>query len=319
MILTMHASFYFFQDLILNMIPEKLRKDLEHQQYRMSGHHSAVKLCSWTKASLRDEGVCYKERFYGVKSHRCLQMTPNITCDQNCMFCWRVIEKTKLLLDKDIDEPKDIIRGCIENQRLLLTGFKGFKGTNPRKFREAQDPTNAAISLLGEPLLYPKLSGLLEEFHKMGMTTFLVTNSQHPDILERLEEPTQLYISVDAPDRETYLRLDRPSNKDFWERLLKSLDTMRSFSCRKVLRLTMVKGFNMKNPEGYAKLIERASPDFVELKAYMHVGESQKRLPRSAMPLHPDVKAFAENVSELSGYKYKDEQKPSRVVLLSKK
>ena len=300
------------------MIPEKLRKDLEHQQYRVVGKHSAVKLCSWTKKSIRDEGFCYKEKFYGIKSHRCLQMTPNITCDQNCMFCWRIIEKTKMVLDKDVDEPKEIIQGCIEQQRLLLTGFKGFEGTNLKKLKEAQNPTNAAISLLGEPLLYPRLSDLLEEFHKMKITTFLVTNSQHPEILERITEPKQLYISVDAPDKETYLRLDRPSRQDFWERLQKSLDIMNSFSCRKVLRLTMVKGFNMKNPEGYAKLIQKANPDYCEVKAFMHVGESQKRLPREAMPLHTDVKAFAKKVSELCGYPYKDEQNPSRVVLLGK-
>ncbi|RKY01305.1 MAG: hypothetical protein DRP54_03975 [Spirochaetes bacterium] len=113
--------------------------------------------------------------------------------------------------------------------------------------------------------------------------------------------------------------LDRPANKDFWERLLKSLEIMNSFSCRKVIRLTMVKGYNMKNPEGYAKLINIANPDFVELKAYMHVGESRKRLPREAMPFHEDVKEFAEKVSELSGYPYKDEQKESRVVLLARK
>ncbi len=303
------------------MIPEKLRKELEHQQYRIVGNHSAVKLCTWTKKSIKDEGVCYKEKFYGIiKSHRCLQMSPNITCDQNCLFCWRIIEKTKIKMEKnEIDEPKEIIKGCIEQQRLLLSGFGGFKGTNMKKYKEALHPKHAAISLIGEPLLYPKISELIEEFHRQGFTTFLVTNSQHPEILQHISEPTQLYISVDAPDKETYKMLDRPANKDFWERLLKSLEIMNSFSCRKVIRLTMVKGYNMKNPEGYAKLINIANPDFVELKAYMHVGESRKRLPREAMPFHEDVKEFAEKVSELSGYPYKDEQKESRVVLLARK
>ncbi len=300
------------------MIPENLKESLERQQYRVVGNHSAVKLCTWTKKSLRDEGVCYKERFYGIRSHRCLQMTPNITCDQNCLFCWRIIERTKVNFSTDMDEPRDIIKGAIEKQRELLSGFGGFKGTNMKKFREAQNPTNAAISLLGEPLLYPKISELIEEFTDMGMTTFLVTNSQHPEVLERITEPYQLYISLDAPDRDSYRRLDRPAHSDYWERLLKSLEIMNSMSCRKVLRLTMVKGWNMRNPEGYAKLIEKANPDFVELKAYMHVGESQKRLPREAMPLHSDVKEFAERVSELSGYEYKDEQAESRVVLLSR-
>ena len=94
---------------------------------------------------------------------------------------------------------------------------------------------------------------------------------------------------------------------------------MNSFSCKKVLRLTMVKGWNMKDPKGYAKLIGMANPDFVELKAYMHVGESRKRLPIDAMPRHYEVKDFSRKVSEESGYGIKDEQTASRVVLLSRK
>ncbi len=300
------------------MIPESLRRDLVHQHYKVVGNHSAVKLCTWTKKSLRDEGVCYKERFYGVKSHGCLQMTPNMTCGQRCRFCWRVIERTNIK-PGEWDEPKDIIRESIQAQRLLLSGFKGFEGTNQAKFREAQNPTNVAISLLGEPLLYPKISPFIEEFHRMGIVTFLVTNSQHPEILEKITEPRQLYISVDAPDPDTYLRLDRPQSRDYWARLEKSLEVMNSMSCRRVLRLTMVKGWNMHNPEKYARLIEKASPDFVELKAFMHVGEAMKRLPREAMPRHHEVREFAEQVSRESGYPLKDEQEASRVVLLSKK
>lgn len=300
------------------MIPESLRRDLVRQHYKVVGNHSAVKLCAWTRKSIRDEGACYKERFYGIKSHGCLQMTPNITCDQRCRFCWRIIERTQAETDKQ-DEPGDIIDGAIRAQRLLLSGFKGFEGTNIAKFREAQNPTNAAISLLGEPLLYPKISGLIEEFHRMGIVTFLVTNSQHPEILANITQPKQLYISVDAPDRETYARLDRPHNRNFWERLLKSLEVMSSLSCRRVLRLTMVRGWNMHSPEKYARLIERSGCDHVEVKAFMHVGEAMKRLPREAMPLHRDVKAFAEQVSGECGYPCRDEQAASRVVLLSRK
>jgi tRNA wybutosine-synthesizing protein 1 len=313
---TANQAFKPFSELV-DMIPESLRKDLVRQHYKTVGNHSAVKLCTWTRKSLRDEGFCYKEKFYGIKSHRCLQMTPNITCDQRCRICWRIIERTQVRIEK-WDEPKDIIQEAIKNQRLLLSGFKGFGGTNLAKFREAQNPTNAAISLLGEPLLYPKISELIEEFHKMNIITFLVTNSQHPEILAKIAEPSQLYISVDAPDKESYAKLDRPRNKNYWKRLLASLEVMNSFSCKKVLRLTMVKGWNMQSSDKYAKLIEIANPDFIELKAYMHVGESMKRLPREAMPLHKDVRAFAKQVSQECGYPIKDEQKDSRVVLLSR-
>ncbi len=301
------------------MLPESLKRDLQHQHYKIVGNHSAVKLCHWLKRSLRDEGFCYKQKFYGIQSHRCLQMTPAVAwCPNRCIYCWRVIEKTlgNTMENVKINEPKEIISGCIEAQRKLISGFKGFKGTNLKKWKEANNPNQAAISLAGEPTLYPKISELIQEFHKQGFTTFLVTNGQFPERLENLKEPTQFYLSLDAPDKENYKKIDNPQLSDFWERLNKSLEIMNSFSCRKVIRLTMVKNWNMRNPEGYAKLIKKANPDFIEVKGYMHVGFSQKRLPREAMPTHEEVKEFANKISELTDYEYKDEQRESRVVLL---
>lgn len=301
------------------MIPEKLRKEMVRQHYKVIGNHSACKVCLWTRKALENKGVCYKQLWYDIESHRCLQMTPNIICNQRCIFCWRIIERTALPEKLKYDEPSEIIDGCIEAQRKLLSGFPGFKGTDMKKWKEAQKPTNAAISLLGEPTLYPKLSQLIEEFHRRRMTTFLVTNGQHPGVLEKITEPTQLYISLDAPDKATLKRIDRPRYPDFWERLNKSLELMNSFSCRKVIRLTMVKGWNMKDAKGYAKLIEKSGCDYIEPKAFMHVGEAQKRLPREAMPLHKDVQDFAALLAEETGYRYKDGQKESRIVLLSRK
>jgi len=304
------------------MVSKELEQELTRQHYKMVGSHSACKVCLWTKRSILNKGVCYKQKWYGIESHRCLQMTPNITCDQKCIFCWRIIERTALPRGLSYDEPEAIIDGCIEAQRKLLNGFPGFEGTDMKKWKEAQNPTNAAISLIGEPTLYPKLSGLIEEFRKRHIVTFLVTNGQHPEVLEGLAEPSQLYISVDAPDKPTLKQLDRPYYPDYWERLNKSLEVMNSLNsakCRKVVRLTMVKGWNMKRPGDYAKLIEKANPDFIEAKAYMHVGESQKRLPIDAMPSHSDIKGFAGLLAKESGYRIKDDFSPSRVVLLSKK
>ena len=300
------------------MISETLRKELTRQHYKIVGGHSAVKLCTWLKKSIRGEGACYKQRWYGIESHRCLQMTPWLGCDNKCIFCWRIIEKSPLKFGK-IDEPKAIVDGCVDAQASLINGYPGWEGTDMRKWKEANRPNQAAISLTGEPTLYPKLSGLIEEFHNRKMTTFLVTNGQHPEVLESMTEPTQLYISVDAPDKPTLRKLDRPGHHDYWERLNRSLDAMNSMGrCRKVIRLTMVKGHNMENAKGYAKLIEKASPDFIESRGFVHVGEAQKRLPREAMPLFDDVKSFSEKISELTGYRIKDCFSPSRVFLLSK-
>ncbi len=299
------------------MIPAALLKVLERQQYRIAGSHSAVKICHWTKRAIRDEGNCYKQRFYGIKSHRCLQMTPWLDCPNKCMYCWRMVEHA-LLKGIELDEPEDIIDSCVESQRKLLSGFKGFENTNMSKWREAQDPNQAAISLAGEPTLYPKISGLIEEFKRRKFTAFLVTNGQYPERLKGISEPTNIYLSLDAPDQETYKLVDRPTLPDFWRRMNDSLGLLPSFSCTKVIRLTMVKGLNMANPKGYAKLIDKASPDFIELKGYMHVGFSQRRLKKENMPSIHEVRDFANKVAELSGYGYKDEQEESRVVLLSK-
>ena len=103
-------------------------KDLEKKGYRFVGlkNHAAVKICHWTKKSIVNEGVCYKEKFYGIKSHRCLQMSPSISfCHHKCLFCWRDISITQTEWNEEYDEPADIIDGCIEAQKNLLCGFFG--------------------------------------------------------------------------------------------------------------------------------------------------------------------------------------------------
>jgi len=301
-----------------SIVPKKLKDKLIKQHYKIVGNHSAVKLCHWLRMSMRDSGFCYKQKFYGIQSHRCLQMTPwAFGCSNQCVYCWRIMEKVgDKKSDGKIDEPEFILENCINAQRMLLTGFKGWEGTNKTKLKEAQNPNQVAISLIGEPMMYPKISDFIELCKRRKMTTFLVTNGQLPERLKNLEEPTNLYISLDAPDKETYKKIDRPSLPDFWKRFNESLELMNSFSCKKVLRLTLVKGWNMKNIECYAKLIEIANPDFIEVKGFMHVGEAQKRLLRSAMPLHEEIKRFSEELSKKSSYTYKDEQRESRVVLL---
>jgi len=111
------------------MISARIRKILEKQHYEIVGKHSAVQICHWTKKSLKNEGVCYKEKFYGIKSHLCCQMTPAVMwCQNKCLHCWRAIEYTiGDKLEGNIDSPKDIVDGCIKAQRKLLSGFKNFQ------------------------------------------------------------------------------------------------------------------------------------------------------------------------------------------------
>lgn len=302
------------------MIPTEAKRKFLNASYRIVGNHSAVGICHWTKESLRRDRACYKEKWYGIQSHRCLEMTPAIIwCTHRCLFCWRPLEYTRFD-EPEPNEPAEIVDAAIEARRLLLVGFKGNIHVRKGKWEEANRPTSAAISLAGEPTLYSRISGLLEEFKRRKMAAFLVTNGTRPDRLKSLEtEPTSLYVSLCAPDKETYLRVNRPFIPDGWEKLGESLGLLKSFGCRTVLRLTLVKGLNMKSPEKYAELILRAEPDFVEPKGFMHVGEAIQRVERAGMPTHEEVKIFALELSRLTGYAFRDDSPQSCVALLSKK
>ena len=72
----------------------------------------------------------------------------------------------------------------------------------------------------------------------------------------------------------------------------------------------------MENPEEYAKLIEKADPDFVEVKAYMCVGSSRDRLTPENMPTIYEVYDFAQRIGDECGRKIVNESEVSRVVLL---
>ena len=216
------------------------------------------------------------------------------------------------------DEPKFIVDGLIKSQRELLTGLGGVP--HDEKFlKEAQNPSHAAISLSGEPTCYSKISDMIKEFHKRKIKTFLVTNGTFPERLESLETlPTQLYVSLCSYDKDLFERFQKPLMKDAWKKLNNTLELLPSLETRKVIRLTMVRDWNMKEPEKYAKLIGKAMPNFVEVKSFMSVGFSRQRLPYSSMPSHEEIREFAEKLSDSLGYKVANEKKDSRVVLLKK-
>ena len=159
------------------MIPDKKRIELEKQGYRIVGNHSAVKICGWTKNSLRNRGLCYKNTFYGIQSWRCVQMTPALQhCNFRCWHCWRDIASASRSWDGPVDDPKTIVDGCIHEHVKLLIGFQGNKEVNLKRVEEMKLPLHFAISLTGEPTMYPKLPELIDEIKSRGMTAYLVTN-----------------------------------------------------------------------------------------------------------------------------------------------
>lgn len=299
---------------------KKQVEKLESSGYRFVGshNHAAAKICHWTKQSILDKGVCYKEKFYGIESHRCLQMAPAVpNCQQKCEFCWRDLSYTQTQWEGEYDDPKTIIDEAVKAQNNLLCGFFGNDKANKEKLEESKTPTNAAISLAGEPMLYPEIDELIAEFNRRNFTTFVVSNGQCVDKLKNLEnEPYQLYLSLDAPTKKIYNNVCQPQISEGWDNLNQSLDTLANFNSRTCIRTTCVKGRNMTNPEKYAELIKKASPDFVEIKAYMCVGSSRHRLTPDNMPTFDEVKSFAQKIGENCGKKIVNESEVSRVVLL---
>jgi tRNA wybutosine-synthesizing protein 1 len=302
-----------------------LSSALRNQKYHFVGNHSAVKRCKWLYESIVNDRPCYKEKFYGIKSHRCIQMSPSLYyCTQQCLFCWRA-QSGDLRVTWDemkiptIDSPQEIAHGSVKAQEKILTGYKGNPKTNWHKFQEALTPKHVAISLTGEPALYEPLGELIRTFHQRGMTTFLVSNGTLPNKLSSLsQEPTQLYISVCAPNEHVYKNVCRPEFPGAWAKLKETLGLLHNFRCPTVIRMTLVKEHNMNNIDEYAKIVEKTQPTYVETKAYMHIGFSHLRLGFESMPLHSEVRGFAEQLAEKTGYRILNEATDSRVVLLSR-
>lgn len=300
---------------------------LVKQGYHIIGTIGAVKRCYWTKEAVIRNRFCYKCLWYGIESHRCIQMTPVAAwCWNRCLHCWRVQPEDIGMHWDDtkppvVDDPEVLVEESIRTHRNIMAGYKGNPRADQKRVAEALEPRHAAISLTGEPLLYPRLSELIEEYHKRNITTFLVTHGTRPDVLRSLvTEPSQLYISIEAWDKESYEVLNRPMVPRAWELFQETLELIPSFRSPTVFRFTIMKGVNDHEEalKSFAKYVEKANPMHVEVKAYMFLGGSRGRLGKENMPSHDYIRVVANRLSELTGYKVLSESIPSRVILLSR-
>ncbi|MCB9359138.1 4-demethylwyosine synthase TYW1 [Candidatus Woesearchaeota archaeon] len=303
------------------MITKGHREELERQQYRIVGEHSAVKVCHWTKQALRGQGMCYKFTFYGIRSHQCMQMSTSLSCANRCVFCWR---GTKAPVSKEwrwgVDDAEKVFEGSLLAHKKLLTGFGGNDKVKKTILEQARQVKHVALSLTGEPIIYPKINEFVKLCNKEGISTFMVTNGQYPEAIRDLSPVTQLYMSLDAPTKDLLKEIDIPLFADFWERMEKSLDYLAEKKHRTCIRITLIKDLNDNSLEEYAKHIKRADVDFIEVKAYMFIGESRQRLEEKNMPLHEEVVEFTKRLNDvLEDYDIVSEHIPSRVVMLAKK
>jgi tRNA wybutosine-synthesizing protein 1 len=276
---------------------------LTKQGYSIIGSHSGVKICRWTKSALRGRGSCYKYSFYGIASHLCMEATPSLSCSNKCVFCWRHGTNPVGTTWRWITDAPDLIfTGITAAHYKKIKMMKGVPGVRAERFAEAMRIRHCALSLVGEPIFYPHINELLDIMHSNRISTFLVCNAQHPAQLASLVPVTQLYVSIDASNKDSLRKIDRPLHRDFWERFCACLDILRNrrFEQRTVFRLTLVKGFNMaEEVRGYADLVERALPGFVEVKGVTYCGTSAAGTAGLTMQNVPFYEEVAEFVTAL--------------------
>ncbi|PHH83661.1 hypothetical protein CDD82_5419 [Ophiocordyceps australis] len=273
---------------------------LTKQGYSIVGSHSGVKICRWTKSALRGRGSCYKYSLYGINSHQCMETTPSLSCSNKCVFCWRHgTNPVGTTWRWVVDAPDLIFEGVKEQHYKKIKMMRGVPGVRAERYAEALRIRHCALSLVGEPIFYPHINEFLALLHNERISSFLVCNAQHPEQLAALKAVTQLYVSIDASNRESLRKIDRPLHRDFWERFQRCLDILREkrFRHRTVFRLTLVKGFNVEDEaEGYAALVDRGLPCFVEIKGVTYCGTSTSSnagLSMSNVPFYWEVCDFA--------------------------
>uniref|UniRef100_A0A8C7YB17 S-adenosyl-L-methionine-dependent tRNA 4-demethylwyosine synthase TYW1 n=1 Tax=Oryzias sinensis TaxID=183150 RepID=A0A8C7YB17_9TELE len=304
------------------MITAALREALTKQGYKLIGSHSGVKLCRWTKSMLRGRGGCYKHTFYGIESHRCMETTPSLACANKCVFCWR--HHTNPVGTEwrwKMDPAEKILQDALEKHQDMIRQFRGVPGVKPERYEEGLAVKHCALSLVGEPIMYPEINAFIRLLHSRRISSFLVTNAQFPEEIRSLEPVTQLYVSVDASTKESLKKIDRPLFKDFWPRFLDSLKALGEKRQRTVYRLTLVKAWNVEEMQAYAELIALGQPDFIEVKGVTYCGESSaSTLTMANVPWHQEVVAFVQQLAAmLPEYEVACEHEHSNCLLIAHK
>ena len=311
----------------LIQIKPAIAAQLKKAKYGVADH-STVELCHWTKKSFKHEGSCYKHKFYGILTHRCMEFSPaGMHCENRCVYCWRPMEfyDAMKMEPEQVAEPEQILMKLMGERKKLIDGFYGDSRNDNQRLDESLLPTHYAISLSGEPTMYPKLPELIKYLKSLEATKsiFLVTNGQEPDMIQKLQDedalPTQLYLSTNAPDYESFIKINKPKYDDSWERWNRTLDMLKKLDTRTVLRITLIRDYNdqEKMIPAFADMFRKASPHFIEIKSYMHIGRSTNRLEHENMLEMHEVKKFSEQIAKQSRiFSVMDESLVSRISIL---
>ncbi|KAF3847345.1 hypothetical protein F7725_020373 [Dissostichus mawsoni] len=300
------------------MITPALREALTKQGYKLIGSHSGVKLCRWTKSMLRGRGGCYKHTFYGIESHRCMETTPSLACANKCVFCWR--HNTNPVGTEwrwKMDPAEKILEDALEKHQTMIRQFRGVPGVKPERYEEGLAVKHCALSLVGEPIMYPEINTFIRLLHTHHISSFLVTNAQFPEEIRSLVPVTQLYVSVDASTKDSLKRIDRPLFKDFWPRFLDSLRALGE-KTEDGVQADAVKAWNVEEMQAYSEL-SLGQPDFIEVKGVTYCGDSPaSTLTMANVPWHQEVVTFVQELADmLPQYEIACEHEHSNCLLIA--
>ena len=125
---------------------------------------------------LQGKGGCYKHTFYGIASHQCMEHTPNVSCANKCIFCWRNhINPVALDWKFDTDDPEEILEeslrkhyATIEKQCLAPNALEHRKA-------EARQVRHCALSLVGEPVA----GSCFQTFYLLSLYMFFYSTCTH--------------------------------------------------------------------------------------------------------------------------------------------
>lgn len=107
-----------------------------------------------------------------------MEATTSLACANRCVFCWRHHKNPVGTYWRwKQDSPEFIVNNMMKEHLGLINEFKGAPGVDHERLEDARTIKHCALSLVGEPIMYPKMNEVMKLLHKNRISTFLVTNA----------------------------------------------------------------------------------------------------------------------------------------------
>lgn len=183
-----------------------------------------------------------------------VDLVPQKTCSFNCLYC-QLGPTDQTTLERDEYVPIDAVVQAVE-ERLC----------------EIDAPDYITLGGSGEPTLH---SSFGEVARRIGRITdvplCLISNSSLfylPEVRESCHSIDLIIPSLDAPDAETFQRINRPHEDVSFERVVNGLEALsREFDGAIWLEILLLQGVNDSDAAaaGFKRIIDRIGPDRVQL------------------------------------------------------